>query len=103
MGKWRGIERQLGIKIRRERWGEAPAAVEETPQSEGAEQPRSKPQGQRRSDGRSNARRRSGGRTRHAVTCAACQRETTVSFTPRPDRPVYCNDCYRERKETSAA
>jgi CxxC-x17-CxxC domain-containing protein len=33
-----------------------------------------------------------GGRNRrqkHAAVCAACQRETTVSFLPRPDRPVY--------------
>jgi ATP-dependent RNA helicase DeaD len=103
MGKWRGIERQLGIKIRRERWGEAPAATDVPAQPAGPDQPRSKPQGQRRSEARSNGRRRSAGRARHTVTCAACQRETTVSFTPRPDRPVYCNDCYRERKETSAA
>jgi ATP-dependent RNA helicase DeaD len=99
MGKWRGIERQLGIKIRRERWGETPAATENAARSDGTEQPRSKKQGQPRTNGR----RRSGGRTRHSVTCAACQRETTVSFTPHPDRPIYCNDCYRERKETSAA
>jgi ATP-dependent RNA helicase DeaD len=99
MGKWRGIERQLGIKIRRERWGEAPVPVEEAELSAGAT--RSEPKAQ--SGRRSNGRRRSGGRTRHAVICAACQRETTVSFTPRPDRPVYCSDCYRERKETSAA
>jgi ATP-dependent RNA helicase DeaD len=98
LGKWRGIERQLGVKIRRERWGEGPVPVEETTQPASSERPRAKSRTRSRSNGR-----RSGGRSRHAVTCAACQRETTVSFTPDPDRPVYCSDCYRERKETSAA
>jgi ATP-dependent RNA helicase DeaD len=98
LGKWRGIERQLGVKIRRERWGEGPVPVEETTQPASSERPRAKSRTRSRSNGR-----RSAGRSRHAVTCAACQRETTVSFTPDPDRPVYCSDCYRERKETSAA
>ncbi|MFH0940172.1 MAG: zinc-ribbon domain containing protein [Planctomycetota bacterium] len=31
------------------------------------------------------------------VTCATCGLETTVSFNPNPDRPVYCRSCYLNR------
>lgn len=39
-----------------------------------------------------------GGRTMFAAVCAQCGRETQVPFQPRPDQPVYCQDCYRERQ-----
>ncbi|MFQ5497526.1 MAG: CxxC-x17-CxxC domain-containing protein, partial [Nitrosopumilus sp.] len=32
------------------------------------------------------------------VTCADCGTECTVPFVPRTDRPVYCNDCFRQNK-----
>ncbi len=32
------------------------------------------------------------------VICAECGVETQVSFKPRNDRPVYCNECYEKRK-----
>jgi len=35
-----------------------------------------------------------GGRPMYDVVCAACGKETQVSFQPRGDRPVYCSDCY---------
>ena len=92
-GKWRQIERQIGIRINRRRWGEEAAAEGEALEEEAASASRQRNRGgNRRSE-----------RPKHTVTCAACQRETTVSFTPRDDRPVYCNACYRERKETTAA
>lgn len=42
-----------------------------------------------------------GGRPRREsfeTTCAACGVVTTVPFRPRGERPVYCRDCYRERR-----
>lgn len=30
--------------------------------------------------------------------CAECGQETTVPFEPSGDRPVYCRDCYRARR-----
>lgn len=33
------------------------------------------------------------------VTCSECKKETDVPFTPSPDRPVYCNDCFRKKRQ----
>jgi CxxC-x17-CxxC domain-containing protein len=30
-----------------------------------------------------------------SVVCASCERETTVPFVPRLNRPVYCDSCYK--------
>ena len=35
------------------------------------------------------------------VTCSACGKQTTVPFEPRGDRPVYCQDCFRSRRNDS--
>jgi CxxC-x17-CxxC domain-containing protein len=45
-----------------------------------------------------------GGRERvqHETTCAACGKVTTVPFVPRGDRPVYCSDCFAERRASSS-
>jgi CxxC-x17-CxxC domain-containing protein len=45
-----------------------------------------------------------GGRDRvqHETTCAACGKVTTVPFVPRGDRPVYCSDCFAERRASSS-
>lgn len=32
----------------------------------------------------------------YPIICASCGKETTVSFVPSEDRPVYCEDCYRK-------
>jgi ATP-dependent RNA helicase DeaD len=105
MRKWKAIEHEIGGRVLRERWGTEPRAVE-TPRPEG--EPRTAATPGRESAApephratRPNGRQRSR-RTRHAVTCAACGCETTVSFTPRADRPVYCGPCYRERKDSAA-
>ena len=50
---------------------------------------------------RSNRRSaRNNGRQRemHNVICADCGAETQVPFMPRDDRPVYCRDCFENRK-----
>lgn len=39
-----------------------------------------------------------GNRPSFEVVCADCGKKTTVPFEPRGDRPVYCRDCYKNRK-----
>ena len=38
-------------------------------------------------------------REMHPVVCAECGKDTEVPFLPRGDRPVYCNDCFRQQRE----
>jgi CxxC-x17-CxxC domain-containing protein len=47
-----------------------------------------------------NGRSTSGERTMHTVTCANCGKEAQVPFLPRGDKPVYCDDCFRQRRAT---
>lgn len=35
------------------------------------------------------------------VICADCNKECEIPFKPRPDRPVYCRECFSRRKNTS--
>ena len=45
--------------------------------------------------------RRHDNRTRKEVfevICALCGTVTTVPFEPRPDRAVYCGECYAKRR-----
>ncbi len=37
-------------------------------------------------------------RVSYDAVCAACGVATTVPFKPSGDRPVYCRDCYRQRR-----
>lgn len=110
--KWREIERRLGIRTHRERWGQKsqaePRQVEREPgqrradpQAELATSNGVPVQAGRRPSSRPRGNR-SNGRTRYPVTCADCQKETTVSFQPRGDRPVYCSDCYPNHKTDAA-
>lgn len=32
------------------------------------------------------------------VTCDQCGRDAKVPFNPSPDKPVYCSDCFREKR-----
>jgi CxxC-x17-CxxC domain-containing protein len=32
------------------------------------------------------------------ATCSACGKETTVPFKPSQGRPVYCRECFQQRK-----
>jgi CxxC-x17-CxxC domain-containing protein len=34
----------------------------------------------------------------HEVVCAECGVHTQVPFKPRQDRPVYCRDCFTNKK-----
>ena len=40
-----------------------------------------------------------GPRQMYPVTCAQCGADAEVPFRPRGDRPVYCNDCYRQQRD----
>ena len=37
-------------------------------------------------------------RQMYDVICDDCGKPTQVPFRPRDDRPVYCKDCYEERR-----
>jgi len=32
------------------------------------------------------------------ATCSACGKETTVPFRPSQGRPIYCRECFQQRK-----
>lgn len=116
--KWKAIERQIGIKVQRERWGaaeqnghvpeqpghapvqsgHAPEQSEPAAEQAAGPRPRSRSGGQRTGSGARSSRRR-----KFDAICADCQQPTTVSFEPSGDRPVYCNTCYRTRRDTTAA
>ncbi len=38
------------------------------------------------------------GRTLYTVKCSNCGKETQVPFQPSGGRPVYCRDCYMQKK-----
>lgn len=38
------------------------------------------------------------GRQLYSVKCANCGKQTQVPFKPTGDRPVYCRDCYMQKK-----
>ena len=38
------------------------------------------------------------GRQLYSVKCANCGKQTEVPFKPSGDRPVYCRDCYMQKK-----
>ena len=40
------------------------------------------------------------GRTLYNVKCSNCGRDTQVPFKPSGDRPVYCRDCYMQKKNS---
>ena len=37
----------------------------------------------------------------YPAVCSNCGKETMVPFQPRGDKPVYCSDCFAERRQTS--
>ena len=41
---------------------------------------------------------RKGRATLYPATCASCGKETQVPFLPRGDRPVYCRECFGQRR-----
>ena len=49
----------------------------------------------RNNGGKNNTR---GQREMHPATCAECGTETQVPFKPSGDRPVYCSDCFSNKR-----
>ncbi len=43
---------------------------------------------------------RSTAREMHTVVCAACGKAAQVPFLPRGDKPVYCADCFQQRRRS---
>jgi CxxC-x17-CxxC domain-containing protein len=43
----------------------------------------------------------SGPRQMYPAICSACGKETEVPFQPRSDKPVYCRDCFQERRAST--
>ncbi|MEW5855554.1 MAG: CxxC-x17-CxxC domain-containing protein, partial [Myxococcota bacterium] len=41
---------------------------------------------------------RGGNRPRFEVKCSECGANTTVPFEPAPGRPVYCRNCYQNKR-----
>ena len=39
-----------------------------------------------------------GERRMYPAVCSACGKQTEVPFQPRNDRPVYCSDCFQNRR-----
>ncbi len=40
-------------------------------------------------------------RQMYAAVCSGCGKETEVPFQPRLDRPVFCRECFQERRSSS--
>jgi CxxC-x17-CxxC domain-containing protein len=40
----------------------------------------------------------SGARVQTVVKCSQCGKETTVPFKPSGDKPVYCKECFAQRR-----
>ncbi len=55
---------------------------------------------QRRNGGRTGGNSR-GPREMFPATCARCGIETQVPFNPVAGRPVYCNQCFQDMKESA--
>ena len=37
------------------------------------------------------------------TTCSSCGKETTVPFKPTQGRPVFCRECFQQRRTSAAA
>ena len=37
------------------------------------------------------------------ATCSACGKETTVPFRPTQGRPIFCKECFQQRKFAGAS
>lgn len=43
----------------------------------------------------------SGPRQMYPAVCSACGKETEVPFQPRNDKPVYCRECFQDKRASS--
>jgi CxxC-x17-CxxC domain-containing protein len=42
-----------------------------------------------------------GQRQMYPAVCSNCGKETEVPFPPSPDKPVYCRECFQERRAST--
>ena len=42
-------------------------------------------------------------RTETNATCSQCGKQTTVPFKPTQGRPVYCRECFQQRRTAAAS
>lgn len=42
-----------------------------------------------------------GERTLYPATCSECGKQTEVPFNPSPGKPVYCRECFQNRKNST--
>jgi len=43
------------------------------------------------------------GKVETRTTCSQCGKETTVPFRPTQGRPVFCRECFQQRREAATA
>jgi CxxC-x17-CxxC domain-containing protein len=43
----------------------------------------------------------SGPREMHAAVCSNCGKQTEVPFAPTSGKPVYCRECFQDRRDSS--
>jgi CxxC-x17-CxxC domain-containing protein len=43
----------------------------------------------------------SGPRQMYPAVCSACGKETEVPFQPRNDKPVYCRECFQDKRASA--
>jgi CxxC-x17-CxxC domain-containing protein len=41
-------------------------------------------------------------REMHAATCSNCGKETEVPFVPTSGKPVYCRECFQDRRDSGS-
>lgn len=41
-------------------------------------------------------------RTETSTTCSQCGKQTTVPFKPTQGRPVYCRECFQQRRTAAS-
>ena len=58
---------------------------------------------QRRFGGGNNRRFDSRPREMHKVTCDECKKECEVPFKPTEGKPVFCKECYADKKDSRAS
>jgi CxxC-x17-CxxC domain-containing protein len=46
--------------------------------------------------------RQSHSRVETSTTCTQCGKETTVPFKPTQGRPIYCRECFQQRRNSAA-
>ncbi|HHT15105.1 MAG: zinc-ribbon domain containing protein [Christensenellales bacterium] len=44
------------------------------------------------------ANRANAPREMHDAVCASCGKETQVPFLPKNDRPIYCSECFAQKR-----